>query len=483
MPNPQIYTTELERFRKKYNMPEYNLDAVMAINQKFQYVNNFLNNDTVENNAASQFRNAMARTLSMYFEANTKLRADGKYMSGFYPKKFLSDFEELASAKYHSELNEGEQPQRKKFDGAKMRDLKKSLINNFKDLNKTLPTLWAEKLKNGSMTQNELLLATGNVMDALDSAMPESKIGLEDKVTNVVAAHEALKQLRASRSGFLGWLWKIIFRERNEIEKTNLNTLESQVNRLRTEGYPVDKIAEELTSKTVLGVELSTEKKAESDARKEEKDLREKNSVAEKVTAIRSEPQFKETFVNDMLDALPNAETDRGLKKALLMSTLEGSFLNVIQQHNKDFSAASGDATEYVISGAKEILKKAYVLASGLGYKNPVERLVAAQTMMDQVMKKLSPAAFDAEKYGEFANGYALKNPDFCKEVLGEKLEVSNMFDENAEAKLFEDATKAYNDLQREQINIAEANLQANADVAPHVDNAPVLEASVVDKN
>lgn len=42
MPNPQIYTTELERFRKKYNMPEYNLDVVMAINQKFQYLNNFL---------------------------------------------------------------------------------------------------------------------------------------------------------------------------------------------------------------------------------------------------------------------------------------------------------------------------------------------------------------------------------------------------------------------------------------------------------
>ena len=29
MPNPQIYTNELERFKNKYNLPEYNLKTLM----------------------------------------------------------------------------------------------------------------------------------------------------------------------------------------------------------------------------------------------------------------------------------------------------------------------------------------------------------------------------------------------------------------------------------------------------------------------
>ena len=148
MPNPQIYTTELERFRNKYNMPEYNLKTLMEIDQKFRYVNEFLNKGSVENSRAPQFINLMSRTLGMYFEANTSLRADGKYMSGFYPQEFLRDFEKLASAKYHSELNNGEEPQRKKYDGARKRDIKQILINNFIFFNFTILTFFCFLLCN-----------------------------------------------------------------------------------------------------------------------------------------------------------------------------------------------------------------------------------------------------------------------------------------------------------------------------------------------
>ena len=256
MPNEQIYTTELARFRTKYNMPEYNLKTLASISQKFRYVNDFLNKGTIANSPADEFVNLMSRTLSMYFEASTSLRADGKYMSAFNPKDFLKDFEDLSSAKYRSELNDGEESQRKKYDGARKRDMKRILVNNMKDLNKTLPTLWAEKLKKGTMTQNDLLLTTRNVMDSMDSVIQSNDAPFEDRIINVVAAYEAMKQIRESRNGFLGWLWKFIFRERNEIEQTNLETFKSQVNRLREKGYPVDKISADLTGKTVLGLEV-----------------------------------------------------------------------------------------------------------------------------------------------------------------------------------------------------------------------------------
>jgi hypothetical protein len=112
------------------------------------------------------------------------------------------------------------------------------------------------------MTQNDLLLTTRNVMDSMDSVIQSNDAPFEDRIINVVAAYEAMKQVRESRKGFWGWLWKFIFRERNEIEQTNLETFESQVNRLRNEGYPVDEIAADLTGKTVLGLEVESATKA-----------------------------------------------------------------------------------------------------------------------------------------------------------------------------------------------------------------------------
>ena len=317
MPNPQIYTTELERFRQKYNMPEYSLDAVMAVNQKFQYVNNFLNNDTLGTNSASQFINLMSRTLGMCFEANTNVKANGKYI--FKPQEFLRDFEKLASAKYHSELNDGEEPQRKKYDGAKMSDIKKILTNNFKDLNKTLPTLWAEKMKKGSMSQNDLLLAATNVMDIMDNVIQSNDVPFEDRIINVVAAYETMKQIRESRTGFLGWLWKFIFRERNEIEQMNLETFESQVNRLRTAGYPVDKIAADLTSKTVLGLEVESATKAKETAAAKTQESPVKQAFqpikvepcAEKMR--NAYPETSKKVIKEIIDKLPVTNKYGGL--------------------------------------------------------------------------------------------------------------------------------------------------------------------------
>ena len=333
MPNPQNYTTELERFKKKYNMPEYDLDKLVAVDQKFRYVNDFLNKDAAGDNAVTQFINLMSRTLGMCFEANTNVKANGKYR--FYPQEFLKDFEKLASAKYHSELRDGEAPQRKKYAGARTRQLKQVLINNFAELNKTLPTLWAEKLKKGTMTQNDLLLTTRNVMDSMDSVIQSNDAPFEDRIINVVAAYETMKQIRESRTGFWGWLWKFIFRERNEIEQTNLETFESQVNRLREQGYPVDKIAEDLTGKTVLGLEVEKEQpKAPAESKE--------NPVKQAFQPINFEPcakkignAYPETskkVIKEILEKLPVTNKFGGLFRE---QTLELMFVQVGNRFNE----------------------------------------------------------------------------------------------------------------------------------------------------
>ena len=371
MPNPRIYTTELERFRNKYNMPaEYDLKTLMEIDKKFRYVNEFLNKGSVENSRAPQFINLMSRTLGMCFEANTNVKANGKYI--FYPQEFLRDFEKLVGAKYHSELNDGEEPQRKKYDGAKKSEIKKILINNFKDLNKTLPTLWAEKLKKGTMTQNELLLATNNVMDIMDNVVQGNDVPFEDRIINVVAAYETMKQIRESRTGFLGWLWKFIFRERNEIEQMNLETFESQVNRLRTAGYPVDKISADLTGKTVLGLEVEKEQSKAPEKSKE-------NPVKQAFRPIKVEPcaekmrnAYPETskkVIKEIIDKLPVTNKFGGLFRE---QTLEAMFVQVgnrfnelNEQFDKDMPTGNQkDAVAKLVRGSFIVAQSVSVMAT-----------------------------------------------------------------------------------------------------------------------
>ena len=403
MPNPQIYTAELERFRSTYNMPaEYDLNALAGVDQKFKYLNNFLFESPTTANPAAQFVNWVSRTMTMYFEANTNLRADGKYMSGFNLQAFLRDFEKLAKAKYDSELKDGEESTRKQFAGARKKDIKQTLINNFKDLNKTLPTLWAEKLKKGTMTQNDLLLATRNVMDSMDSVIQSNDAPFEDRIINVVAAYEAMKQVRESRTGFLGWLWKFIFRERNEIEQANLETFESQVNQLREKGYPVDKISAEITGKTVLGKEIKIEPVAEK--------LGKKLSI-----------QTKQEFVLKTVHTLPSHSLGSTMIKFGVEMATSNIFKN-LEQMNKEFdtqiSTGGISKKEVMANYACKVFTMAFEGAESIGYENIKDTIIATQKIADAVLKEFSPCSLEETGLKEFANGYAVKNFDKILEEL-----------------------------------------------------------------
>ena len=259
------YQEELRNFKEQWKLPDYDLNEYANNDKGLRYAEAFLTGASVDLSVGGEVVRWFSKTIEAYFKANTSLNADGKYISSFKPQAFYDSFKKLVQAKFDDDAKGKENAtplQVKDVLQNQKKNLESVMAKNMSQYQKTLPTLWAEKMKKGSMTQNELLLVAGNVMYNVDSVLPNSKIGLEDKITNVVAAHEAMKQFRARHSGFLGWLWKFIFRERNQIEQMNLETFESQVNRLRAAGYPVDKIAADLTSKTVLGLEVEIATKA-----------------------------------------------------------------------------------------------------------------------------------------------------------------------------------------------------------------------------
>lgn len=113
-----------------------------------------------------------------------------------------------------------------------------------------------------------------------------------------------------------------------------------------------------------------------------------------------------------------------------------------------------------------------------------IERLVVAQLLTDKIMQKFSPVAFDTEKYAQFANGYVLKNADeLLQDMEAIATESENMFQDDAREITFEKAGKAYDDMTREKVEIIEANDLVNKQVVPPIQDAPIVNGPIINKN
>ena len=252
MPNTQIYTDELALFKNKYNMPKYDLQRVAESVNGLRGANAFLTGYIVANTPKNQFMIWASQTLAIYLETNTQLNENGKYLSEFDDQEFLMDFEKLAAAKYRSELQEGEEYDREMYAGANTADMDAIFKVICGKNDKPLPTIWMEKLKKGTMDIARLGDITRNAVTEMLTPNVD-KAQMQGKLTNVIAAHEAMKKLRESREGFFGWFWKLFNRQQNREEGAYLEQLNTQIDLLTKAGYEVGKVSAKLTRKTIIG--------------------------------------------------------------------------------------------------------------------------------------------------------------------------------------------------------------------------------------
>ena len=359
------YQQELRNFQQQWKLPDYDLNEYAKNDKGLRYAEAFLTGDSVDLSVGGEVVRWFSKTLEAYFKANTSLNADGNYISSFKPQDFYDSFKKLVQAKFDDDAKEKENAtplQVKDVLQNQKKNLESVMAKNMSQYQKTLPTLWAEKLKKGTMTQNELLLATSNVMDNMDSVIKSNDVPFEDRIINVVAAYETMKQIRESRTGFLGWLWKFIFRERNELEQTNLETFESQVNRLRNEGYPVDKIAAEITGKTVLGLEVKKVKApAEPEVNPAKQDFQPINFEPCTEKMRNAYPETSKKVIKEIIDKLPVTNKFGGLFRE---QTLEAMFVQVFNRFNElngqfDKDMPTGNQKDAIAKLARESFKVA----------------------------------------------------------------------------------------------------------------------------
>jgi hypothetical protein len=338
MPNEKIYTDELALFKSKYNMPtNYDLKRVAEVTNSLRGANAYLTGYIVPNTPKNQFMIWASKTLTAYLEANTQLNENGKYVSDFFDQEFLMDFENLAQAKYRSELQEGEEYDREMYAGANTVDMD-AIFKVICDKNdKPLPTIWMEKLKKGTMDIARLGDITRNAVTEMLTPNVD-KAQMQGKLTNVIAAHEAMKKLRESREGFFGWFWKLFNRQQNREEKAYLEQLNTQIDLLTNAGYEVGKVSAKLTRKTIIGNSVKVTANSKEKGVVIEPVMKQLNYKRNAVT-------FKGEYADKCFRAIPQS-AQKVFSQTMLRFSMAEHLYNRMDVHNQKFDDGIAQGNE-----------------------------------------------------------------------------------------------------------------------------------------
>ena len=85
---------------------------------------------------SGQFVDWLSKVVRSYFEKHSQFSSDWKKnLSKFHSQEFLDDFEKVAKAKYLSELEEDQEPNRKPYAGAKRKQILLAITPYFQEIN------------------------------------------------------------------------------------------------------------------------------------------------------------------------------------------------------------------------------------------------------------------------------------------------------------------------------------------------------------
>lgn len=429
------YEQALEIFKQEWNLPTFDLQQVASSVHALRFADSFLTGASVDNSNAGQFVKWFSRTLSIYFATNTAPNQDGKYMSSFDAQDFYDSFKLLVQAKYDADAEEkGVVPLQvsEVITDNQKKAIQTAIANGKRSYKKTLPTLWQEGLKDGSINMQNLQTITSNSFDNVDKKYYVNANEMAGDLTNILAAREAMKQLRASRSGIWGWLWKVIFnRAQNRQEKEYLQQLESQIKTLTEKGYKMDKMATNLIEKTVFGKDVNA--KAETvetqDKQVEQTKAKVEVKVIQPVASQISEKATNE-FMNELAaklhEELPWNNTSKVVRIWQYQAALTKSF-ETINQLNENFDAAvatGGDPMKEmakVVHGVFKATDKFFTEAekaiSGQVIETSLDKMEGLKIAAQFIIDNLTAAAIYPNELSDAVSLYMEKNLAIYEEI------------------------------------------------------------------
>ena len=424
------YEQVLENFKKQWNLPAYDLQQVASSVQALRFADTFLTGASVDNSNAGQFVKWFSRTLSIYFATNTAPNQDGKYMSSFDAQAFYDSFKVLVQAKYDAEAQEkGEVPLQvsEVITDNQKKAIQTAIANGKRSYKKTLPTLWQEGLKDGSMDMQSLQTITSNSFDNANKKWYVNANEMAGHLTNILAAREAMKQLRASRSGVWGWLWKVIFnRTQNRQEKEYLQQLENQITALEEKGYSLDGMAENLTQKTVFGKDVNAKAETREMQVEQPQASNVKTQANEKAiqpVASKISEKASSEFINDLAAKLHEELPSNNMTKIVRIWQYQTALTNAfetINQLNENFDAAvanGGDPMKEMAKVVHGVFKETEKAFSGQIIETGLDKMEGLKIAAQAIIDNLTAAAIYPNELSGAVNSYMEQNLAIYEEI------------------------------------------------------------------
>ena len=433
------YVGQLKEFNNKYGMEGYDLKKTAGIDEKFRYLNNFLMKDSVDG-PSGQFVDWLSKVVRSYFEKHSQFSSDWKKnLSKFHSQEFLDDFEKVAKAKYLSELEEGHEPNRKPYAGANRKQILLAITPYFQEINKPLPTVWMERMKKGTMDITEMQQLCVNLTDGLAKNL-DQKATLMESFTRIVAAREAVRQLRESRPrGFLGAIWWLFNFRINGRERDCLEALNTCIKTWEAQQFNTKRVLGELMGKTALGRPVNAAEKASQPQLQETEQIQNQpsentelnNAPIQEVKAPQMDPvakQLDETLKNvdsyamgqELHEKLPaNGQID--IMRTMGFQTLWKTASKNIGQINADFDSAiatGADPKTEMDHVVRKLFVEAFKAVKTWGdYSEMADKIEATKIMAQTMLERHTALALHSDKLGDAVKGYVEQYTETIKEL------------------------------------------------------------------
>ena len=492
------YQGQLKEFNNKYGMEGFDLKQMAEIDKKFRYVNNFLMKDSVDG-PANQFVDWFSKVIRDYFEKHSQFSSDWKKnLSKFHTQEFVDDFEKVAKAKYLSELKEGQDPNRKPYAGAKRKQIIAAINPYFQEINKPLPTVWMERMKKGTMDITGIQELCVNLTDGLAKNL-DQKATLMESFTRIVAAREAVRQLRESRPrGFLGAIWWLFNFRINGRERDCLEALNNCITTWEAQQFNTEKVLGELMGKTALGRPVNGAEKASQPQPQKTEQIQNESSVNAEVSSAQKQEvkvpqmdpvakQLDETLKNvdayamgqELHEKLPaNGQMD--ILRTMGFQTLWKTASKNIGQINADFDSAiatGADPKAEMDHVVRKLFVDAFKSVKAWGdYSQMEDKIEATKIMAKTMLERHTALALHSDNLGDAVNGYveqytntmkelSKQNKDFISEMEEVEFNRMNGVSSNSVSNNTDDKVKVFDE--------ANPFVENGGKIAPQVSQAP----------
>jgi hypothetical protein len=290
------YTDAYSKFIAKYDL-DLNIKTEYEGATSLAAFDDFVIATSQDDIAKEAYISTLSSALVSYINKKVRIEPGKKHDTGnINLGDFVTEFDKLIDAIRTDEAEaKNTEYQHVKFEDMPMN----RVINEVWDkvapsFNKTLPTMWKDNIRSGKMKIDDMKKVTNGLFFKLSPIDMEDvdKSKLQGELTSIVAAYEAMKQVRETRKGFFGFFWRMFHRVENEEELNYLSGLTNQIDLLMYKEYDVSGVTSKLNGKNILGQNIAGAAKVQA-TEQEEKILFDVDEDKDLSFDIENEPVFE----------------------------------------------------------------------------------------------------------------------------------------------------------------------------------------------